>query len=105
MQKWETVFRARHAIEANLIKGHLGTFDIEARTEGEALIGAYAGIPKASEVKVKVLHEAAERARVILEELAARPPGTPWTCSQCNEENGAAFEVCWNCATPAPEAA
>lgn len=38
-----------------------------------------------------------------LAENAARQDQVEWQCAQCNEMNGASFDVCWQCETPAKQ--
>ena len=41
----------------------------------------------------------ANAATAIIEELSSSATGPDWTCTKCNEENQASFQVCWNCQT------
>lgn len=40
-----------------------------------------------------------QRARTLLDAMQSTEQGAPWTCPQCDETNGPAFEVCWKCGT------
>lgn len=40
-------------------------------------------------------------AKTVIEAMQAKACGDDWRCNQCQEINGAAFEVCWSCGTPA----
>ena len=41
-----------------------------------------------------------ERACAILDASMSAPGEQDWVCRACGERNGAAFELCWNCAAP-----
>ena len=38
-----------------------------------------------------------ERAEVILKDIVSKPSASDWYCRGCQEKNGAAFQLCWNC--------
>ncbi len=40
-----------------------------------------------------------EQAIDILSNAFNTPSAPEWQCAQCNEQNAAAFEICWNCQT------
>ncbi|MCC2618028.1 DUF2007 domain-containing protein [Aestuariibacter halophilus] len=39
-----------------------------------------------------------QRAQRLVDDLNTASPLAPWVCDECGEENGGAFEVCWQCA-------
>lgn len=41
------------------------------------------------------------KAKTVIGTMQAKACGGDWRCNQCQEINGAAFEVCWSCGTPA----
>ncbi|WP_404398876.1 DUF2007 domain-containing protein [Idiomarina loihiensis] len=40
-------------------------------------------------------------AKTLIENMEEQANGADWVCNNCQEINGAAFEVCWNCGSPA----
>ena len=38
-----------------------------------------------------------ERAESILKDVISQPVSNDWYCRGCQEKNGAAFQLCWNC--------
>ncbi|NRA69449.1 MAG: DUF2007 domain-containing protein [Gammaproteobacteria bacterium] len=45
-----------------------------------------------------VHHEADyQAAESLITTLQNQPEQEDWTCSSCDEKNGDAFEICWNC--------
>jgi hypothetical protein len=79
-----------------------------ARVEGD-MMEVYPIMPQhgiLSQIRVVVPADQLETARVLVDafdsgdlaEVLERPG--PWVCPSCGEENGPAFEVCWNCQTP-----
>lgn len=41
-----------------------------------------------------------DRADVILKEVISQAKTDDWYCRGCQEKNGAAFQLCWNCGRP-----
>lgn len=39
------------------------------------------------------------RACSVLEHALSKKDAPPWVCNNCNEDNDASFELCWNCGT------
>lgn len=74
----------------------------------EFLSGALGELP-AQEIWPQIWVAAADldRARACLQALESPPAtdGEPWTCPRCGEENGASFEICWQCGQPREEKA
>ncbi len=73
----------------------------------EFLSGALGELP-AQEVWPQIWVSEADlgRARSCLQALgsaAATGDVGPWTCPRCGEENGASFEICWQCGQPREE--
>lgn len=98
------VYNARDPIEGNLIRGLLESAGIEVELRGEALSGAYPGIPKVSETRLFVVPGVRDEAHAIIEQYESRNAQTRhWTCASCGESNTAAFETCWQCQTAAPD--
>ena len=97
------VYNAHDPVEGNLIRGLLESAGIKVELTGEALAGAYPGIPKVSETRVFVAPSSRDEAKRIIETYEARnAAGKHWTCAQCGEANTAAFETCWQCQTASP---
>lgn len=40
-------------------------------------------------------------AKTLIENMEEQANGSDWRCNNCQEINGAAFEVCWSCGSPA----
>lgn len=98
------VYLAPNAIEGNLIRGLLESSGIEVELRGEALGGAYPGIPKVSETRVFVAPRFLDRAKDIIRMYETRnAESRHWTCTQCGESNTAAFETCWQCQGASPD--
>ncbi len=97
------VYHAPDPIEGNLIRGLLESSGIDVELRGEALAGAYPGIPKISETRVFVAPERREEAkRIIVRYETRNAQSRHWTCAQCGEANTAAFETCWQCQSASP---
>lgn len=106
MSQWKCVYRAAHAIEANLLKGLLASHGIASRVDGEALVGAYSGVPRAADARLMVATENSAEARRVLEDFEQQGNDAPaWQCGHCEETNAATFDTCWQCgnAQPTPE--
>lgn len=98
------VYNARDPIEGNLIRGLLESAGIDVELRGEALAGAYPGIPKVSETRLFVTPRVRDEAQSIIDQYESRnAQGRHWTCTTCGESNTAAFETCWQCQTAAPD--
>lgn len=92
------VHRGTDPIEASLLKGLLESEGIPARTTGEELVGAYAGVPRVCDVRVLVPDRYRSAAEALLADYDARRAGAgQWACPDCGETNEAAFELCWSC--------
>lgn len=37
------------------------------------------------------------KAKAVIDAMQAQAHGDDWRCNQCQEINGAAFEICWSC--------
>jgi hypothetical protein len=98
------VHRAPHLIEANLLRGMLEHGGIPVTLTGENLVGAYAGVPMLSEVRIMVPERFRPAAESLLRDYETRmsPPGSPadWRCRLCGELNDDHFEICWQCECP-----
>jgi hypothetical protein len=98
------IYLAPDPIEGNLIRGLLESSGIEVELRGEALSGAYPGIPKISETRVFVAPRFRDKAKDIIRVYETRnAQGRHWTCSKCGESNTAAFETCWQCQGASPD--
>ena len=92
------VRRYSSPIEANIVRGLIEEAGIAVQLEGEALVGAYAGVPKVGDVRLLVRAGDEARARDLIESYEQRENGPEWICDSCGESNGVCFEVCWQCA-------
>ncbi|MDV6315288.1 DUF2007 domain-containing protein [Idiomarina sp. HP20-50] len=41
------------------------------------------------------------KAKELMNTMEAQANEADWRCNQCQEINGAAFEICWSCGSPA----
>lgn len=91
--------RGTDPIEANLLKGLLGSEGIPAAVTGADLVGGYSGVPKVCDVRLLVPARYREQALAVIEryEAARGSGGTEWDCAACGEPNAASFETCWAC--------
>lgn len=98
---------AKHAMEANLVKGFLESQGIEAVVRGEYLTGGWGELP-VDLCSVWITDDAQfERANQLLTEflggaLARKFGGEHWKCAKCGEELEGQFTACWNCGTVRP---
>jgi hypothetical protein len=92
--------RGTDPIEANLLKGLLGSEGIPAAVTGADLVGGYSGVPKVCDVRLLVPVRYRVRAEAVLaryESERGTGAGTEWPCAACGESNAANFETCWSC--------
>lgn len=100
------VHRGTDPLEASLLRGLFESEGIPARTTGEELVGAYAGVPRVCDVRVLVPARYRAAAEALLAAYEARRAGeSAWRCPSCDEPNEGAFEVCWACGTARPAGA
>jgi hypothetical protein len=94
------VHRVPNPIEANILRGLLEQAGLPVTLHGEALSGAYSGVPKVADVRVMVPARVQRDAEAIIEawqDDAGAADAAAWRCAQCGEENGGGFEICWRC--------
>lgn len=87
-------------IEAETIRIRLGVEDIHVFISGtdSATALSLGGAGTNRLVRVEVAEHQAKHAHRLLEEDARRVLELgPWVCSKCEEQNEAAFELCWSC--------
>lgn len=95
---------ARHAVEAHLIRGFLGSHGIAAEVRGEYLTSGWGELP-VDVCSVWVVDDAQyEPANELLiaflsGSFARKFSGERWTCPQCAEKLEGQFTACWNCGT------
>jgi hypothetical protein len=98
------VYTAENAFDAQLVRDRLAEHGIEATVHGLMLAGAVGELPADTRPTVWIEDDTEyDRARELVSEFEQTQPdaGRPWTCPDCHEENGPAFETCWQCgATP-----
>ncbi|MGD8378814.1 MAG: DUF2007 domain-containing protein [Gammaproteobacteria bacterium] len=68
-----TVFNTTNLITANLVRGMLEAEGIEVRMLGDALAGAYSGLPGAADITLMVPARMERRAREIIREYEQAP--------------------------------
>ena len=88
------VFNARNILEHDNI-------DVILKNE---FIGAVAGdlSPFDTWLEIWVDDEFYNKAKRLMLPLIENNVSTEWTCPACGEENGASFEICWNCQKDRP---
>ena len=94
------VHRVPNPIEANILRGLLEQAGLPVTLHGEALSGAYSGVPRVADVRVMVPESQRARAESIIaayQDRSAADDGQPWRCARCGEENDFGFEICWRC--------
>jgi hypothetical protein len=94
------VHRVPNPIEANILRGLLEQAGLPVTLHGEALSGAYSGVPKVADVRVMVPMSVRDEARAVIADYHDRSvadEGQPWRCGGCGEENDSGFEICWRC--------
>ena len=93
------LYQARDPVEAQLLKDFLASYHIETVTQGEYLSGA-AGELSALQFPViwvtddRDVQRGRELIGFFFEHESA---GSPWCCSQCDENNEGQFHLCWQC--------
>lgn len=94
---WCEVYRAANVLEAHSLKGMLESSRIPVRLQGESLSAAAGELPAdVLEVGIWVPQSCLiPAARLLSAYEQAEPPG--WCCPRCGEQNGAQFELCWQC--------
>ncbi|MFC3034166.1 DUF2007 domain-containing protein [Pseudoalteromonas fenneropenaei] len=96
---WQCAYLAEHGMEAHIVCGLLSQAGIQTCLQGEFLQGALGEIPFIqTQVKVMVYAIKLARAQQILVNYHQQP-STHWQCPACLEENGPAFDYCWQCET------
>jgi len=104
------VYTAANPVEAHLCQQYLESQGIKAVVDGEILWMSRGEFPlnEASYPRVSVSPEDFERAEKLIADFQSEPQPSetlePWTCPNCEEENPADYEICWNCQTVAPQA-
>lgn len=104
------------AQQAHFARGLLETHGIRATVTGDQLTDTLS-IYGHAVAKVELLVDASQyelAAQLLNEALVKRAPHefdrwgiaevTHWRCSACEEINGPAFDECWDCGTPRPDA-
>ncbi len=92
------VHRVPNPIEANILRGLLEQAGLPVTLHGEALSGAYSGVPKVADVRVMVPARVQRDAEAIIEAWRdGAAAAAAWQCANCGEENGGGFEICWSC--------
>ena len=95
----EKVFSHENRLVATNIKNILEINNISVMLKNEFAASAIGEIsPFDTWVEVWVKNSLdLSKAKAIIEE-AVSPKGKDWYCANCGEINGAAFQICWNCA-------
>jgi hypothetical protein len=100
----QMLYQASDALQANLLKDHLGAHRIHAVVLGDYLSGA-AGELSAINFPTVWLVEDRDLllARQLLAEfLTPAEPAAAWHCPTCGADIDGEFSLCWSCNTPRP---
>lgn len=99
---WVEVYLAANPVEANLLVGLLHSEGIPAGLKGIGVAGGIGELP-ADALQTPIFAPATRKAeaKTVLRDYEnngqAQHKLQDWTCSECDEINGSAFEVCWSC--------
>lgn len=100
------LYQAQDRVEAQMLKDYLHHQGIETVILNDLLSGAAGGVPANLFPTLWLLEQQQlERAKLFTKQFFNQPLSNaePWYCEVCGERVDAGFEVCWNCATPAPK--
>jgi hypothetical protein len=101
---------AKHAPEAHLVKGFLGSQGIDAVVRGEYLTSGWGELP-VDVCSVWIADDRQyDRAQALLVaffrgDFAREFRGENWRCPRCGEQLEGQFTECWKCSTPRPRGA
>ncbi|MCC5827144.1 DUF2007 domain-containing protein [Alkalimonas sp.] len=94
--QWQLVYHAASEFEAALLTGLLHNQRVEARYQGQLLLGAVGELPPtAVEVAIWVRPHQVSQALAIIQSTKQQD-GREWCCA-CGENNAPEFELCWAC--------
>ena len=87
-------------LEARMAKGRLEALGVTVVLTKDNVGGMRPHLDLQVGVKLHVPDAEVDKARDILAELAATPPGPAWTCDACGEKSEGGFDACWKCGRP-----
>ena len=100
------LFTSQDAFELQAVRSELDALSIPYLVKNEFASGAIGELPwQDSQQEVWLVDDSwhARASRVIAPFIQQsnnnEASGNDWVCSNCNEENGSAFDVCWQCGT------
>lgn len=77
-------------------------FEVQLRNEFSS--AAMGEIPSFdSWLEIWAEDDTADQARKFLDSALKETKGSPWLCPNCQEQNDANFEICWQCSDPGPD--
>lgn len=92
------VYTGENVFDAQLVRDRLAEAGIAASVHGTLLAGAVGELPADTRPSVWIEDgDLYERARGIVRAFQQPATGADWTCPECAEVNGPAFETCWHC--------
>ncbi|RUO25864.1 hypothetical protein CWE09_03810 [Aliidiomarina minuta] len=96
---WKQVYSAANPMEAELLVGLLQHQGIQAGVRSQGMVGGIGELPlDALHTPVLVEPDEFQRARELMLNYESKQNQIDeWRCAHCGEENGANFEVCWQC--------
>ncbi|WP_165831913.1 DUF2007 domain-containing protein [Aliidiomarina sp. B3213] len=99
---WIEVYLAANPVEANLLVGLLNAEGIPAGVKGIGVAGGIGELPvDALQMPIYAPEAKKASARAVLKDYERngqlKHAQSDWTCSECEEVNGSAFEICWSC--------
>ena len=94
------IYSASNPTEAHIICEFLKAHDIACEVHGMDLFGLQGELPLGESTEPYIWlfddnHH--DQAIKIIEQFRQRSTHSDWCCSYCGEDNGAQFDLCWNC--------
>jgi len=95
----ELVYSNDQLLMVNNVKNLLQNAKIDSQLKNEFLAGGAGDLsPFDTWPELWVDEKDAASARVVINQMSD-DSNIVWLCSTCNEENPAAFDICWQCET------
>lgn len=96
--QWCQVFSTNNYVEAHIVEGLFQQAGIQVQLKGAELQGALGELPfEQTQLSLWVYQIKLRQAEQILVNYQQQTKTTVWFCNHCGEENGPAFEYCWQC--------
>lgn len=98
------IYSALNPTDAHIICELLKSHDIACVVHGADLFGLQGELPlgEATEPYIWLFDDGLyEKANQIIMQYREPSHRADWRCKRCGEDNGAEFDICWNCGTNA----